>query len=716
MDRGGKPDSSGAALRRFVVGNLSKPGPIQQHQLSNESSTLLDLHLQPAIKRSHTACLFALGVLVLTGIHPQAESAEPKQKLPLRTFFVTRSLDHDRLLSYLKTARPQIVQIGNYGAMFHGYADDERSTGWPMQLPVAGERAALDFQRKLNDKVHDMGLTVVGHFRLVKVMGHWKEQSGFVEYYNRRWPKELLGPKPHPELIELLQRDAQGKPIQLGRSGHSQLALCLSSPHARKMFKQMLKVAVDHEVDGVVTNFNYHFGCVCPYCQDAFKQWLKSRLSPQELQTKLAVKNLQQHFFREIPVRIPGYPAPEEATDLDWLAMRWGAEHFKRMFDEIFVDYGRSLKKDLLVAQWNHLGHVSHSEERTFLPLKMWGRGEDYFWYSGGAAFVGRNLNLSEGKAGDAWLSCLYVREMSGGKPFVMGKYDRARMAVSMAEGFASGGMGMGRYMRFEDPVGFEVLGRYTNFMHAHRGFYDKAVPYADAALVLPRQSVINRHPESLDQFRLLGQALVERQLLIDVVADEKLTFQRLSQYPAVILQSALALSDEQLRAIQHNAADGGKLMVRGETAVMNEVGQPRPRPALSNAKVIEAESPTDAADEIVALLRAGGASTIESPWTVRANAYVQPNRVLLHLVNYDREEGAPETNRTGPATERPQRVRNITVDMRLPNGHRAMKVSLHTPNGKHQTDLKFRRQANRVSFTIPQILVYGVVAIDVGQ
>src|SRR6476646_8209893 len=55
-----------------------------------------------------------------------------------RTFFVTRSLAHPELIPYLKTAKPELVQIGNYGAMFHGYADNKKSTGWPMQLPVVG--------------------------------------------------------------------------------------------------------------------------------------------------------------------------------------------------------------------------------------------------------------------------------------------------------------------------------------------------------------------------------------------------------------------------------------------------------------------------------------------------------------------------------------------------------------------------------------------------
>ena len=57
-----------------------------------------------------------------------ADTANRTGTQPPRTFLVTRALAHERLVPYLETARPQIVQIGNYGAMFHGYADNENST------------------------------------------------------------------------------------------------------------------------------------------------------------------------------------------------------------------------------------------------------------------------------------------------------------------------------------------------------------------------------------------------------------------------------------------------------------------------------------------------------------------------------------------------------------------------------------------------------------
>jgi hypothetical protein len=636
--------------------------------------------------------------------------AENSNQRP-RTFFVTRSLGHELLMPYLEEARPEIVQIGNYGAMFHGYADDPRSMKTPMMLPVSGERAALAFQRKLNERVHGLGLKVVGHFRLTKVMADWQEQTGFVDYYNTRWPDDLLGPKPHQNLIELLQRDADGVPIQLSRYENAQLALCLSSPYARQVLKQMLKCAVDHGVDGVITTYNYRQSCACPHCQTAFRKWLAEKLTPRELQSRLGIGKLDEHIFRSIPVQIPGYPDPATATELDWLAMEWGASHFKQMYDEVFLDYGRSLRKDLLVAQWNHLSHVSLKEERMFLPKKEWGQGEDYFWYSGGASFVGKNLSLKDGKAGDAWLSSLYARELSGGRPVVMGKYDGIRLAASMAEGYAMDGLGMGRYMRFEDPTGYKVLARYTNFMHTHREFYDGAQQYSDVALVLPRQSVWDRHPAALDDFRELGQALVERQVLLDVLADESVSLKRLSDYPAIVLPDATALTARQLTSLQEYAATGGTVFVRGRIAAFGESGEVRPDLKLDAAIPVAGEV-TVAAEAIQSAIVKHGSSRIQAPWTIRATAYSQPSRTVLHLVNYARNE-TPYRKLKGPELERPVPAENIVVELRLPVATTVTAVTIHRPDQEKPLELPFQQREGRLTVNVPRVLVYAVISVE---
>ena len=49
--------------------------------------------------------------------------------------------------------------------------------------------------------------------------------------------------------------------------------------------------------------------------------------------------------------------------------LRWSQIANKQAFDDVFIDYGRSLKPDLIVAQWNHLGNFNQisGDERCML-------------------------------------------------------------------------------------------------------------------------------------------------------------------------------------------------------------------------------------------------------------------------------------------------------------------------------------------------------------
>jgi hypothetical protein len=282
-----------------------------------------------------------------------------------------------------------------------------------------------------------------------------------------------------------------------------------------------------------------------------------------------------------------------------------------------------------------------------------------------------------------------------------------------MAEGYATGAMGMGRYMQFNQPAGFETLVRYTRFRRECDTLYDDAEPFADVALVLPRQTVQHRHPGAQRAFGELGQALVEQQVLMDVVVDQNLRPGSLDRYSAVVLVYAMALSDEQLALLAEYVGGGRKVFVVGPLGMMDGDGRPRgERKALPGAVAVTHESSGAAARVISEGLQKDGASVIEAPWTVRVAAYTHPRRVMLHLVNYDREEGAPHNNRTGADTERPEAVENVTVDLRLPAGRRATAVTLCAPDREAPLTLPFRAANGRVTFTVPRLFVYGIAEI----
>ncbi len=141
-------------------------------------------------------------------LHPDL----PDPTFGFRSFYVTWGGTTNAVFEkFLREVRPEIVQCGFYGPMFHGYADDPKSVGYPMQLPVSGQREALAVQRETNRLIHKLGLKVVGHFQMVNVIADLSKTNGFLAFYEKGWPEDLLGPRPCPDVRELLMRDAAGK-------------------------------------------------------------------------------------------------------------------------------------------------------------------------------------------------------------------------------------------------------------------------------------------------------------------------------------------------------------------------------------------------------------------------------------------------------------------------------------------------------------------------
>lgn len=663
------------------------------------------------------ACVIAAAVAARPGAAMASSGGHrdlPDPDFSFRSFYVTwGGTTNAEFEAFLKAARPRVVQAGFYGPMFHGYADDPASTGYPMQLPVAGQREALAVQRRVNERVHRLGAKVVGHFQMVNVIADPARTNGFLAFYERGWPEDLLGPRPTTHVADLLQRDAAGG-VLTRKHYVDYVGLCPSSPYARQLLKQMLKLAVDSGIDGVMVNYNYRWSCLCPWCQADFRRHLGERFTAAELRERFGIEDLATHRFERIAAEIPGYPK-EDAGALDWEAMRWGAEAYKRAFDEVFLDYGRSLKRDLIVATWNHLGFMGPGEERAFLPAALWGRGEHYFWYSGGYGPTA----LADHKAGDGWLNCLYIREMGGGKPFMLGKYEGIRLRSSVAEGLATGGSGMGLYMDVRDPAGFDALTRYVGFPARYPRLYRPATPYAEVALVMPRLSAMNGQARSLDAFRAIGQALIESHVLLDVVADENLVPGRLDRYRAAVVPGAVCLDESARRMLEAFAASGQPLIAVGPLGARDGRGNPAvvggERAPAAALRVVPL--PSDApAEAVLAALRESVSNTltsIDAPWTLRASAFEERDRIVLHLVNFARDEAKGATLR-GPAAECPVAATGTVVRLRLAPGTRAGAVRLFSPDRDRAEVLRAAEQDGALEFTVPETLVYSVLEIPV--
>src|SRR5262249_54595232 len=177
---------------------------------------------------------------------------------------------------------------------------------------------------------------------------------------------------------------------------------------------------------------------------------------------------------------------------------------------------GRSLKPDLIVAQWDHLGDIDpiSGDERCLLPGELWGKGEDYLWYStGGVAYF---TDLPVGILGEGTLQARYIRGASDAKPYTLGKYESTRIRVAIAELAANGGAPMGFYVPFRDPEARRELVRYYGFLRANVALFQANRPFSEVLLIYPRGRVHEGDIAAVDRFKRIGRDLLDRHILFD--------------------------------------------------------------------------------------------------------------------------------------------------------------------------------------------------------
>ncbi len=600
-------------------------------------------------------------------------------------------------VDFLAEARPQVVQMGFYGPQMYGLAETEAGGGYPMRLPVQGIREVLDWQKDFNRKVHELGGKVLGHFSMTIAWGTPDPKEGFPQFYDELWPTDLLGEKPVADIRELLQRLPDGEILVGDRYEFPWVVGCSNSPHWLEFHKRMVRVAITEcDVDGFVSLYNYNHGCACEYCNRAFRAYLTEKYTEADIHEQFSIHNLDAFRLDGKLAKVAGWVDKESSHPmaLQVEAMRFSQVSWKRHYDEIFIEVGRGLKPDLILGSWNHLGYLSTGEERNVMPQELWGRAEDLLWYSTG----GNSGTVADGDAGTRSLNLRYIRELSSGKLPVLGGYEGTRIRGSIAEGLANQGPGMGLYCTWNDPVGRKGFVDYFRFAEKYEAYYHPVESYAEVALVFPRQSLQIGDDEPVETFRQLGQTLLDAHILFDVVSDEKLSDQRLAEYDAVILADSKGLSPEQCTMLEGYAHNTRSLIVIGEPLATASDEGILTVPTVDRAAIIDSLK---------------GMSKIDAPWTVRVNAFAQPGRIILHFVNYNREE----TDEGGPANENPIGATEIRVNLNLHitaiRETKVTKVSLLSPDVSQGEELDWEHTGNSVRFRVPSVLIYGVVVVE---
>jgi hypothetical protein len=572
-------------------------------------------------------------------------------------------------LPFIEAAQPEIAQVGFYGAHFWSLAHTPHGAGYPAHFPKVGLAECGQWFEELNGQLHRRGAKVVGHMNVKFLVGDPESKEGprgFFKFYRDLWDEKRLGKKPIDDPLTMLERSRDGKLINDNNysiGGMKEYWACLNNPHWRTVLKAWTKAAIDRGVDGLMINYFYRHDCHCPHCVAGFKKYLGERFTAGQLREKFGIADLAGHVFPEIV----SWHDPKTSTPLRRAMLRWSQIANKQAFDEVFVKYGRSLKPGLLVGQWNHLGDFGQvsGDERCLLPGELWGKDEDYLWYStGGAAFF---TDLKEGFLGEATLQARYIRGAFDDKPFTLGKYESTRIRVAIAELAANGGAPMGFYTNFRDKAAREEIVRYYQFLKRHDAVFRANSPHAEATLVYPRRRVHEGDTAAVEAFKRVGKDLLDRHVLFDVLPDDL-------------------------------------------------VEQPRKLgPPVSPRLLIQ---PT-AKDPLAPLPE--DVSTFTAPRTVRVSASrPAKNRfgeITLHFLNYNRQEPAERRSAgRGIVDEKPLAAKGVTANLRLPPGKRAVSVTAMTPESPEPITISHKSVNGRTSFAVPEFLVYSVVRVALGE
>lgn len=180
----------------------------------------------------------------------------------------------------------------------------------------------------------------------------------------------------------------------------------------------------------------------------------------------------------------------------------------------------------------------------------------------------------------------------------------------------------------------WKAIGKYNHFFEDHAGYYTGVRSVAPVAVVLDDSS----------RGVLLLDGLAARNVLFNVLYARDLTPEMLARYSAVAVLTADRVSDGALAAMEAYVRNGGKLLVAGQSASLDDEGLPREKPPFFGRKIGKGKCdtfdqipPVDKLAEILRVDEGEKLPALESSPGVLYNVTRQTGsrRLIVHLLNY---------------------------------------------------------------------------------
>jgi hypothetical protein len=486
----------------------------------------------------------------------------------------------DQVVDHVRRGKVQVVQMGNFGPDFYALAGDPSVDRSWAGMPLVGIEENLELAAEVIPQVRAAGARTVG--QLSSTMHYGDHETGlglFGEVWDQMWTPAVLGDRPADSALVAMSLEPSGEPVRRAIEGRPYFTYrgCISNPVWLQILKAMVRKGIDLGLDGFNTTHNYEGFCGCGYCAEVIRAHMGPLFSGAELDSLF-----DGDFDGAADAREPVADAPDELKHRYLVILEQAAaRRRKNAFDEVFIDYGRSLRPGLLAAQWYHKYGLRVNDERAALPADLWARGEDYIWYSQGPYRWGSDIE--QGYIADMGLIARHMHAAGGGRPFVINKYDYRRWRVWAAEAAAHGGASPCYHAgpprpehedatRIASEDYYGPIIRYQRFVAEHEDLLHPAQPISQVGLVYPRRAERVQEADYLDALKRIAEWLEDAHVLYDILFDDQLA-ERASEFPTLILPDVRRLTSEEIAAVQQHVNAGGGLLVAGATATQDADG-----------------------------------------------------------------------------------------------------------------------------------------------
>ena len=552
-----------------------------------------------------------------------------------------------------------------------------------------------------------------------------------------------------PRAKDWIQRDASGLPILLtyGYQQSYRYRPCFSNVEYLAYLKKLVRFAVEEVKTDFIHFDNFDLNpepdsCHSPSCVNGFRNYLKSKYSPERLRLRFGFENVDHvnppQWNRNNPpekMAIIFDPAIQEWVDFRCQvmadALRQMAESAKSLNPEVAIEIN---PHGITGGNRAWMNAIDHPRLLTSTD-----------------AYVTEEQNFAEYFPDDG-------RLVSKIRSYKLARaYDNVLMTMSPSE------VATAEKLAFNQTIGTAGSAPlpawmldYIGFYRKHRDLFVGARDLATVGVLRSYPSITYHNAKAQLVAILVEQALIQSRIPFHLIFDEPLP--DLSNLKVLILPDSECLSDDQIAKIKSFVEAGGGLIATGQAGVYDEWRRLRIEPGLKG--LAHGQQPASAYEERVGALKissglpvrklvgkgrvvyfpgipfdgplprmepyftidnrfwkrpsnweeligeirwAANAEMpvdISGPEFLAANLVWQPDkqREMVHLVNFNAK--------SSPS------ISGIDVVCRPPDSETVKTIKLYGLEHDAAIDLPFKTRADTASFTVPEMKTYALIVV----